>query len=158
MCIWRHLLHLPLEPWKTTFPLLQWKSSMSTRLCSGSLWTPCSESRTSTEKPVGGSVRNRSTAVTVITESLVTVMLALFPSAAASAVVYEEGLKPAASYASRHRQARDVYITRLPVSFRQNKSLLRKWFMWLCLSQFSSKSTCWFCLLYVTVNVIYLIV
>lgn len=56
----------PSEFRKTTFPLQVSRSSMRTRLRSGSLWTRRPELRTSTENPAGGLLKNSSIRVTAI--------------------------------------------------------------------------------------------
>lgn len=75
-----NLPHRPIELQKNTFLPQQWRSSMSTKLRSGSLWTRYPEARSSTVKPSGGFPRNSSSGVTVTLFRLIfsTIMVTLF--------------------------------------------------------------------------------
>lgn len=59
------LPHRPSELQKKTVLPRRWRSSISTTLRSGSLWTRYPEATTSTVKPSGGVRRNSSSGVTV---------------------------------------------------------------------------------------------
>lgn len=74
------LPHRPRELQKSTFLPQQWRSSMSTKLRSGSLWTRHPEARSSTVKPSGGFPRNSSSGVTVTLLRFIfsTIMATLF--------------------------------------------------------------------------------
>lgn len=60
-----NLPHCPSELQKNTFLPQPWRSSMSSKLRSGSLWTRYPEATSSTLKPSGGVPRNSSSGVTV---------------------------------------------------------------------------------------------